>query len=164
VVTVWDAITGREVRTLRGCADEIYKVAYSPDGKQLAASSGSRQNKMPGEVRIWDPDSGRELFTLRGHSEAVLGLAYSPDGSRLASSSGVHMGTEAKHPGEVKLWDTITGQELLTLRGAGSRILGVAFSPDGTSLAAACKGFAPRDGIILLWEGRPTYLAGRAGP
>ena len=156
VVKVWDAVTGQDIRTLRGCVDPIYKVAYSPDGKQLAAASGTWHSiRNPGEVKIWDPDSGRELFTLRGHSEAVWGLAYSPDGSRLASSSGVHMGPEAKQPGEVKLWNTVNGQELLTLRGAAGRILGVAFSPDGTRLAAACRGFPPGPpggGIVLIWD------------
>jgi WD40 repeat protein/tRNA A-37 threonylcarbamoyl transferase component Bud32 len=170
VVKIWDAVTGRDVRTLSGCVYPISKVAYRPDGKQLAAASRA-EGKLPGEVKIWDPDSGREVFTLRGHSGTVLGLAYSSDGSRLASSSGVHMGTQkdeeklwdtgSLQPGEVKLWNTANGEELLTLRGALSRILGVALSPDGTRLAAACKSFTPEDGLVLLWEARAPSGPGR---
>src|SRR5262249_11743777 len=47
-----------------------------------------------------------ELLTLKG---AGRGVAYSPDGKRLASSSEVQPG----RPGEVKVWDAQTGQELL---------------------------------------------------
>jgi WD40 repeat protein len=51
-------------------------------------------------------------------------------------------------PGEVKVWDTQTGQELLTLKGHPAPISGVAFSPDGKRLASA----AVADGMVKLWD------------
>ena len=55
-----------------------------------------------------------EILTLKGHASGVLSVVYSPDGKRLASVVG--------GPGiapEVKVWDAQTGQELLTIKGAG---------------------------------------------
>jgi WD40 repeat protein len=48
--------------------------------------------------------------------------------------------------GTVKVWDATSGQELLTLSGHTSPIIGVAFSPDGTRLATASN-----DGTAKVW-------------
>ncbi len=97
-------------------------------------------------MKVWDADSGKELLNLKGHSEAVWSLAFSPDGRRLASGSGIHTGTDQTTRGQVKIWDAVTGKELMTLPGTTGRILGVAFSPNGERLAAACE-----RGVIV-WE------------
>jgi WD40 repeat protein len=83
----------------------------------------------PDDVRHWEWHylerlCHSELLTLRGHAGPVNGVVFSPDGKRLAS---------AGDDGAVKVWDAVTGQELLTLRGRH----GVAFSPDGRRLALA---------------------------
>jgi WD40 repeat protein len=63
---------------------------------------------------------------LSGHSGALYGAAWSPDGTRIATASADKT---------AKLWDALTGQELLTLYGHTAVVGGVAFSPDGTRLA-----------------------------
>jgi WD40 repeat protein len=82
------------------------------------------------------------VFTLRGHTEPVWGVAFSRDGQRLASVSS----NEDQTAGEVKLWDVVSGQELLTLRHAGRE---VSFSPDGLRLAVGNA-----DGVTL-YDGSP---------
>ncbi len=78
--------------------------------------------------------TSRVLLTLRGHTASVGGVAFSPDGTRLA--------THSNGEGSVKVWDSISGRELLTLsiapRGGPGTTIGprVAFSPDGRCLAA----------------------------
>ena len=73
-----------------------------------------------------------------GHAGIVYGLAFSPDAKRLASAS---------LDGTVKVWDTATGQELLTLRSDTGGFHSVAFTPDGGRIAAA-----GHDGTIRIWD------------
>jgi WD40 repeat protein/tRNA A-37 threonylcarbamoyl transferase component Bud32 len=116
-VKVFDAATGKATLSLGGHAGNIWGTAFSPDGRHLASFGDET-------VRIWDAVLGREIRTLLGHAGGVSDVAFSPDGGRLAS---IHSG------GTVKVWDTATGQELLTFRGGGSHL---AFSPDGRLLAS----------------------------
>jgi WD40 repeat protein len=80
---IWDAATGKELRTLTGHTAELRPVAFSPDGKFLATGSGDNTAK------IWDVATGQELLTLPGSQGGVYGVAFSPTdgGSHLAVAS-----------------------------------------------------------------------------
>lgn len=67
-------------RTLSSDGAWITRMAWSPDGRRLAAGCGDNK------VRVWDVESG-ELTVLSGHSEVVSSVAWSPNGLRLASGS-----------------------------------------------------------------------------
>ena len=101
-----------------------YSVAFSPDGKRLAA--GDRQ----GVTRIWDITSGepRLKLSLPGNAGTVAGIAYSPNGMRLATGY---------FDGTVRVWDATTGRELLTLSLHTDAVPGLCFSPDGRRLASS---------------------------
>jgi hypothetical protein len=130
-VRLWDAGSGQELRILKGHTDQVYCVAFSPDGTRLASAGD-------GTVKLWDVASGQELRTLKRHSKEVYNVAFSPDGTRLAS---------AGWDGSLKLWDGASGQELHTLKGHSREVSSVAFSPDGARLASAGA-----DGSVKLWD------------
>ena len=85
---LWDADTGNEVLTLRGNAATVNDVAFSPDGRRLAAGGG-------GTVKLWDTATGQPVLTLSGQAGTGRGVAFGPDGRRLAAAVGR----------TVKVWD-----------------------------------------------------------
>jgi WD40 repeat protein len=136
----------------------VQQVAFSPNGKRLAAALGSSQDAAdPGEVKIWDAADGREVHTLKGHSQAVWSVAFSPDGTRLVTCSCIPFGNGSGEGGEIKIWDALTGQELLTLR--CEQCIGVAFSPDGRRLA--CAGW---NNVVTIWDAPPEGERAAAPP
>ncbi len=142
-VRVWNATTGQEILALRGVEGIVTRTAYSPDGLRLAAASRD------GSVKVWDAVTGEEVLVLRGHTSAVHGLAYSSDGRRLATAAGgVNKGGERLYT-QVKLWDALTGQEIVTLRGTPGNIPRVAFDRGGRRLAAS------GETDVTIWEGIP---------
>ena len=62
-VKLWDAATGELLLSLDG-QGEVYGVAYSPDGRLVAAGSGSSGSGEPGHVSVWDARTGLALRTL----------------------------------------------------------------------------------------------------
>ena len=110
----------------------IWSVAFSPDGKYLAA--GDTKGKI---VMRRVPD-GQPICTFEGHRSWVVSLDFSPDGKTLASSS---------CDCTAKLWDVNTGQCLHSFEEHEQEVWSVAFSPDGKTLASGCD-----DGIARLWN------------
>ena len=133
---LWDAATGRLLRTLVGHTHEVMSVAFSPDGASVL-SGGLDQT-----VKLWDAASGRVLRTLQGHSNFVHAVAFSPNGKTLVSAS---------EDGTVKLWERATGELVRTLGrswlGFSSPVFAVAISPDGALIASGHG-----DKTVKIWE------------
>src|SRR5271156_3720178 len=59
---LWDAQSGKELRTFTGHSDSVHSVAFAPDGKQVLTGGGDNT------ARLWDAQSGKELRTFTGHA------------------------------------------------------------------------------------------------
>lgn len=130
-VRLWEALTGKEKFVLKGHAQAVIVVEFSPDGKTLA--TGSKD----GAVKLWDVMTGKELFTMKGN-EAVNCLTFSPDGKSLASSGDDKV---------IKLWNVTTGLQITTMQGHTDSVIAVRFNRDGKLLATTGA-----DKTIRVWQ------------
>lgn len=151
-VRVWDVSWAKSkglwaVKTrpivLDGPSDVVYSVAFSPNGKKLAAASYDH------DVTLWDVRTvmapkvqQRPSRQLRDHTDSVYGVAFSPDSRLLASCAGDRT---------VKVWNVDTGKRLYTLSESTAELFTIAFSPDGKRIAAGGA-----DKTLRTWNVSPT--------
>ncbi|MGH9755659.1 MAG: hypothetical protein ACREA2_22995, partial [Blastocatellia bacterium] len=116
LIRLWDATTGRELRTMSGHTTNIRATAFSPDGRLLASSGDDAV------VKLWDTTTGREIATLNGHSLSVTAVAFSSDGKLLVSGG---------DDGSARLWDVTSGETLATLVTLNGGADWLVVAPDG---------------------------------
>ena len=68
---IWDAATGKEIRSLGKFGEFASAVAFGPEGK-LLVSGGT------GPVKVWDVASGRELGAFGAYGGLAWCVAFSP--------------------------------------------------------------------------------------
>jgi WD40 repeat protein len=133
-VRSWDVATGRPLATL-GKSFDFLHVALHTDGRRLAYSVGA-------DIFLLDVATERGLLHLRDHTARVHGLAFSHDGRRLVSAS---------RDGTVKLWELVTGREIMSLlHGRNDKVNDVSFSPDGRQIISVGE-----SGAIKVWDATP---------
>jgi Tol biopolymer transport system component len=110
----------------------VFSVAFSPDGKTLAAGSWDES------VRLWEISSGKELRQFDKQKGPARSVGFSPDGKLL---------TCAGDGFPIVLWDVATAKEVRRLVGFNGPITFVTFSPDGKLVAS--KGY---DATLRLWD------------
>jgi WD40 repeat protein/predicted TPR repeat methyltransferase len=146
-IRLWDAAAAREQATLEE-SGRFTCVAFSPDSKKLAAAT-NRDN-----IIVWNLTTGERQTTLKADSNWISSVAFSPDGSTLATGSiAWTLPRNKREDGKVQLWDLGTGRPRATLTWI-QQVLCVAFSPDGSTLAA-CGGdwFRPMgSGNARVWD------------
>lgn len=121
-ISLWNPATGRKPGTLSVPDGAVRGMAFSPDGRAIAASS-------PAAVRVWDVTTGRirHSFTGLPDPEAV---AFGPDGGTVAAVD-LH--------GPVRVWDMATGRTQ-TAHDSRTEGRGAALSPDGRTYAVVRTG------------------------
>jgi WD40 repeat protein len=195
-VTLRDARTGKVLRHLTAPAPEgppgwpssLSYVAFSPDGKTLAASGAGRIDR----VYVWDVRTGKERTSFPATQNALP--CFSPDGKTLAVATlgyAIHLydpatGKERSARGglrappdslaflpegrtlattdgpDVVLWDARTGKERRRLEGHRGAVRRLLLSADGRTLVSCGS-----DGTVRVWDartGRPrSRLTGGLG-
>ena len=174
-VLIWNAADGTPRLTLTA-SGLMHGVAYSPDGERLATAGGAYRGSLsrPGEVKIWDADTGIELLPLTGRpGRAQKTEAYATTYTvkvPVTVSKPVQETVTRQVPKEGPDGETVYEEvtEIVTREVFETQfrdeqrtrmqeshveweepgaVLGVAFSGDGRSLAAACE-----DGSALVWD------------
>jgi WD40 repeat protein len=138
-VKAWDTQEGRILFKKERDADvsfrPVYAVAWSPDGRLLAAASAD------GKVKIRDALHGEVLHDLHLHRSLVesWSVAWSPTGDRLAAT--------VWRAGEIVVWDTDSWQEEYRIKAPGGWLYCIAWTPDGSRFATCSA-----NGTIKIWN------------
>jgi WD40 repeat protein len=154
-VTLREAATGKEVMTLLDDFDYMIgdkvEMAYSPDSQGLTVVSMSQQNLL--EIRHWNlgPVSGSRTMT------GSAAVAFSPDSRRLAfaggeGAEGLGDTADLRVFQNIKVIDSDTGKEMVTLGGHKVGVEKVAFSPDGKLIVSISISAGDAANAVTLWD------------
>jgi WD40 repeat protein len=120
----------------------VRDVAFSPDGKTLVTAGGTLNG--PGEARMWDVATGKEQQWFNLGPPSVEAVAYSPDGEKVALGS---------WDGLIHIYATATRAQVAMWLAHRERVLGLAFAPDGKTLASSGL-----DQTTSLWDAATGQL------
>lgn len=139
---LWDAKTGKPIRTFTGIASGIMAVALNTDGRFLASACSDTT------IRLWDTRLGKQTQIFRGHTKPILSVAINTNGRYIVSSS---------QDNTAKLWDTHTGIEIWSVNGAfseeRSEINVVDVSGDGRFILTGDeRPIMDSKGVATLWD------------
>jgi WD40 repeat protein len=141
-IRLWDITTRKKLldiaaqapppKTPAEPAATVTALAFSPDGKVLAAGNADAQ------VHLFNTADGKFVRTLAGHASALTGLVFHPSGAVLVSAS---------KDRTLRLWNPANGQVLKALEGHTSWVQGVVLLAQGTRLASVGA-----DRAVRLWD------------
>jgi WD40 repeat protein len=97
VVWLGDVASGKILWKMQNGSGEVLCVAFSPDGRMVAAGS------VGGTIHLIEAATGKLLLSIRGHKVGVVGLSFSGDGKMLKT---IDSGNT------VNVWDLATGKKL----------------------------------------------------
>lgn len=169
---LYEATTGKRVRTLLEHPTIPYRLCFSADGETLVAAGNSFA------IRAWSVRSGARLYQYSDRRGGDLYVALSDDGRNVAggrdravlvwesatgqgrarlpqkqivwavtfSADGRQLVTSL-HSGRLGVWDLATAREIAQLPGHSDIARSLTCSPDGRTLASGGS-----NGTILLWD------------
>lgn len=126
--------------------DNCRVVLFSPDSSMLVTAGKESSGRTAGPLRVWDVVGGYERFAVAPDWKAIETVLFSPDNGLLAAH---------EQEGDLKLWDTRTGDELASLRPEThfTNWVNFRFSPEGRYLVFQdyAKGWPDKD-YITFWN------------
>ena len=145
-IRLWDVHTGAEKRVMRlsntepveanpgirGFGKSILDIAFSPDGKTIAAAAYDPN------IYLWDVETGERQPFPNTHTRGIVTLALSRQFLVIADTAGV-----------MKIYDVNTKKLLRLLDIDNRKVEGLEFTMDGKILVSVCGG------VITLWDMTP---------
>jgi WD40 repeat protein/serine/threonine protein kinase len=148
MLKLWDVETANDLALAgasgRGAVQNLRCLAFSPDGKSLAAGTGQAS------VLVWEVASLAARGAFFKHGGAVESLAFSPNGKQIAST-----GTGADK--SVLIWNPLTGsvQHALESESIRGPVRALAFHPEGKLLATGGDDHfagAAQENYVTVWD------------
>jgi WD40 repeat protein len=147
-VRIWDVASGKIKRTLAD--NELEKplwtqagVAFSADGKLVAAKGDIKGLGNTGSLVVWEAGTGEVKHRLT-HSY-VHQIAFSPDSTTVAAA-----GKKKDNREVIELWAMSTGELLATIDAEGKSVSSLVFSPKGDRLAGMLSD--GKGSEVVLWD------------
>ncbi|KAF9916324.1 hypothetical protein BX616_004051 [Lobosporangium transversale] len=133
-VRLWDAQTGHIMQTLQGYQGGVLDVKYSQTGHLLASRDNSDA------LHLWDVYSSQLQILGRKDAQGhcISDMAFSSNGNFIVSGY---------KNGDVRIWESKTGQPFRILQNQCASVASVAFSPDGRQVASLTS-----RGKITVWS------------
>ena len=141
-VKVWD-LDGGDWLPFEDPASRLKTFArvfdLSPDGESIAVGY------QDGTISVLDSSNLLPLFRVVAHDRPVTTIIYSPDGDVLATLCDA----ADREMSIIRLWDSRTGDELLSLFDSEASLRNLQFTPDGSMLIAGDD-----QGGVCIWDTR----------
>jgi WD40 repeat protein len=141
VIHLAEVATGKELFRRAGHTVPVEAVAFSPDGKTLAAAGG--------QLKLWDAVTGKER-PQKAPGSWVNAIAYSPDGKVLV------IGDYAQ---TIRVWDPARGKEVRRFTGEPGVVEFLAFLPGGKTVASMSRARRfDRPNMVMMRRERSVRL------
>jgi len=128
--------------------DHVIGVAWSPDGKLVAAAA------IGGPIAVFDANTGKPSVTLSGHDFGTMGVQFR-DGKTLASVG---------QDGKARIWDAVSGEAIATMDGGAAWVEHLAWSAKGDYLATAAgkklRLFDHAGNLVREYPDQPATISG----
>jgi WD40 repeat protein/serine/threonine protein kinase len=126
-IAIWDLDENKVVQVLPGHYGEVCHIAFSRDGRQLAATSRTYFNdRWQGDLKIWDVATGTRKLSMPTHTWWDAAVSFDPSGRHIATTGKDHT---------VFVIDAETATIERTIPTHGYLCASLAFAHDGRLLA-----------------------------
>ncbi len=148
-VRVWNVESGELRFPPRPHTNTISSLAFSPDGRTLAAGDYS------GSVLLWNVQSGALVGEALKQRDIVTCMSFSPDGSRLA----VGTASDWNHDPQGRLWDVKSQEPIGEPMRHANYVRRIQFCPHGDKLLTASS-----DATVRIWDAHTAKPIGESIP
>ncbi|MBL8086601.1 MAG: WD40 repeat domain-containing protein [Chthonomonas sp.] len=127
-VRIFDAVSGRTVRSFVGHPQPVYGLGFNPAGTILATGDETAR------IYLWNVKTGakiREFTRTSAHTRGVISISFSSDGKRLVTSG---------RDDFLIVWDVATGKPLKKIPGGGANVASAAYNLKNGNFYAATLG------------------------